>query len=128
MTMADYATIDEVRALVRSGTDEILDVLRPFIQDTSDKFEAIDRRFEGIDRRLDSIDYRLDTIETRLSAHDKEFAKLNKKYDHLINTIDAFVGRIDAYELEQAARDHKVDRLERWIQEIAASTGVKLSA
>ncbi len=47
--------------------------------------------------------------------------------DRLINTVDAFVKRLDDAETEQAARDHKIERLERWIQEVAESTGVKLS-
>jgi peptidoglycan hydrolase CwlO-like protein len=69
---------------------------------------------------------RFDRIERKLSEHDEEFRKLNKQYDHLLNTIDSFVGRIDKYETELSARDHKIDRLERWIEQIALKTNFKL--
>ena len=65
----------------------------------------------------------------------EQFALVNEKLDEkasqssldkLTNTLDGFVARIDHYETELAARDHKIARLERWIEEIAKQTGVKL--
>lgn len=88
-----------LRQEVRTGIDEILSLLKVFMNQTSEKF----------------------------AEHDAEFRKLNKSYDHLVGTMDGFIARIDRYETELAARDHKIDRLERWIQEIAKSTNVKLS-
>ena len=54
------------------------------------------------------------------------FEKTDGRIDALTSSIDGFIKRIDHYETEQAARDHKIDRLERWIEEIAKKTGVKL--
>jgi hypothetical protein len=45
----------------------------------------------------------------------------------LLNTIDGFIGRIDTYETELAAKDHKIERLERWIQEIASKSNIQLT-
>jgi hypothetical protein len=45
---------------------------------------------------------------------------------HYVTRIDGFVGRIDNYEIELAARDHKIERLERWIQQLAEKSKVEL--
>jgi chromosome segregation ATPase len=112
----------------------ILDALGVYAKQVDDRFEGIDDRFDGIDKRFDGIDKRLDSmdmrlfkVEQKLEQHDEEFRKLHKAYDHLVKTVDEFIARIDAYETEQAARDHKIERLERWIEQIADATGVKLS-
>lgn len=77
-------------------------------------------RFDQQDARFDQQDPRFDRIEERLD-------KLEASHNRLLNTIDGFVKRIDDYETEMAARDHKIDRLERWIEQIASKTGVKLT-
>ena len=47
-------------------------------------------------------------------------------YDRLLNTVDLYIGQIDKYETELAARDAKIDRLERWIIEISKKTEVPM--
>ena len=94
------------------------------IQDLIKLEEHIDKRFDELITTLSTF---ADNVDRRFNEHDEEFRKLNQKYDHLVNTIDGFVGRIDKYETELAARDHKIDRLERWIEQLAKTTGVKLT-
>lgn len=84
----------------------------------------LDQRFDEV---LTVMSQFAESVDKRFDDHDEEFRKLNKKYDHLLNTIDGFLGRIDKYETELAVRDHKIERLERWIEQIAKTTGVKLS-
>lgn len=70
--------------------------------------------FKHMEKRFDIIEAKLDTKASQLSV------------DNFTNTMDTFIKRIDHLESEMAARDHKIDRLERWIEEIAKQTGVKL--
>jgi chromosome segregation ATPase len=84
----------------------------------------LDKRFDNLATIMSHF---ANDVQSKLAEHDEEFRKINDKYDHLINTIDRFVGRIDTYETELAARDHKIERLERWIQQIAAKTQVELN-
>lgn len=86
--------------------------------------KAIDKRFDDLTALMSQF---ANDVQRKFEEHDDEFRKLNQKYDHLLNTIDGFIGRIDRYETELAARDHKIDRLERWIEQIANKTGVSLS-
>ena len=66
-----------------------------------------------------------------------EFKKVNDRLDStatkedvetLTRSVDAYAKKADAYFQEMLMLAHKIDRLERWIIEIADKTGVKLSA
>jgi hypothetical protein len=84
----------------------------------------LDKRFDELAALMSGF---ANDVQVKLSDHDDEFRKLNEKYDHLLSTIDGFIGRIDNYETELVARDHKIERLERWIQEIAAKANISLT-
>ncbi|PJE65697.1 hypothetical protein COU91_00290 [Candidatus Saccharibacteria bacterium CG10_big_fil_rev_8_21_14_0_10_47_8] len=63
---------------------------------------------------------RFDAMEKRFDAHDK-------KFEDVLGAIAELAGDIKIYHQELLALGHKVDRLERWIHQIAQETGVKLS-
>lgn len=86
------------KAATREDIDEVLHILQSFMQQVSDQFSVVN-----------------DKLDTQ-----------DNKYSRLINTIDGFIGRIDKYETELVARDAKIERLERWIQEIAKKTNIPL--
>ena len=65
-----------------------------------------------------------------------EFKKVNDRLDNtatkdsvelLTQAVDAYAKKADDYFQEMVMLSHKVDRMERWIQEIADKTGVKLT-
>ena len=61
---------------------------------------------------------------------DKKFEqiedKLDKRFDLLTNIIDGYASKIDTYAQEMAAMDHKINRLEKYIQVLADKAGVDL--
>ena len=63
---------------------------------------------------------RFDDVEKRFDKHDEKFREV-------MGAISDLAGDIKAYHEELLALGHKVDRLERWIHQIAQETGVKLS-
>jgi len=58
-------------------------------------------------------------VDGRFNEHDKRF-------DEVINLIDGYGGKIDSYAQEMAAMDHKINRLEKYIQVLADRAGVDL--
>jgi len=65
----------------------------------------------------------------------KEFGKINSALEKtttkvelnlLTNAIDAYAKKVDEYTQGMLMLAHKVDRLEKWINQIAIKTGVKL--
>jgi hypothetical protein len=96
--MADYATKNDVQKIVNKAVDDLSEIIQTFAQ-------SVDNRFNEVEDRLDGLD---------------------EKYNELINTLDKFLKRLDAMEANNAARDAQLARLERWIEQVAAKTGVKL--
>lgn len=78
---------------------------------------------ESLDKFAIKIIKHID-LQTRLLSDD--IAKIDKKYEHLITTLDVFLKRLDDIEADNAARDVQLSRLEGWIKQVAAKTGVKL--
>ena len=66
-------------------------------------------------------------MEKRFDAVDKRFDTQDKKSDELVGAIAELGGQLRDYHQEMIMIARKVDRMERWIHEIAKQTGVKLS-
>jgi len=58
---------------------------------------------------------------------DKRFEAVDKRFDTLTILIDGYAGKIDTYAQEMAFMDHKINRLEKYIQVLADKAGVDLS-
>ncbi len=80
---------------------------------TSKTNEQFDKLFQYI------VDFR--------EENKKEFAKDRKSIDNLTKTIDHLVAMIDRYEIELAARDSKIARLEKYINALADKVGLDLN-
>jgi len=98
----------------------------------NDKLDSIDKRFDEV---LSAMSQFANDVNGQFSQVTNQFSKVNKEisglitsHDRLLNTIDGFIGRIDKYETELAARDHEIERLKRWINQIADKTGVELTS
>lgn len=103
--------------------------------------EYLDKKFDGIDQRFDKVaekddvNKRFDKIENSVISLDKRLAGVEDKvqnmptmddFRQLQNSVDAYAAKADKFFMEMVALAHKVDRLERWIQEIAEKVGIKL--
>ena len=49
-----------------------------------------------------------------------------EEFSSLQTAVDAYANRADAFFQEMVALSHKVDRHEKWIQQIATKLGIKL--
>lgn len=117
----------------RADVDEMIGIMRGFMNDTStefvainERFEKIDERFEKIDERFEKMDMRLFNIESRLEKIELEIIDLKKSMDHLTSTVDAIIARIDTHETEMAARDAQFQKLLAWAQKVSKQTGIPL--
>ena len=61
-------------------------------------------------------------------AEIRETMATKKDVEELRNTVVDYAENLDTYAQEMAAMDHKIDRLERYIQVIAKKTGVDLDS
>jgi len=52
--------------------------------------------------------------------------EMKQSFSDLQTSVDAYAKKADTYFQEMVMLTHKVDRLEKWIQEIASKVGIKL--
>jgi len=57
---------------------------------------------------------------------DGKFSIVDKRFDLLTDIIDGYANKIDTYAQEMAAMDHKISRLEKYIQVLADNAGIDL--
>ncbi|HMS23556.1 MAG TPA: hypothetical protein PKB09_02000 [Candidatus Saccharibacteria bacterium] len=95
---------------------------------TKADFKRVEKKIDGAVEDLSQIisDF-ASIVDNRFNKIEEDIADLKRSHDRLVNTIDGFIGRIDKYETELAARDHKIDRLEKWIEQLAKKTNTKLT-
>ena len=57
-----------------------------------------------------------------------DFEELRKDFARVETAVDAYAKKADAYFQEMVILTHKVDRLEKWIHQIAKKVGIELEA
>ena len=72
-------------------------------------FKYMQKGFSDADNRIDKLEERFD-----------------KRFDSLTRIIDGYAGKIDTYAQEMAFMDHKINRLEKYIQVLADNAGIDL--
>lgn len=78
---------------------------------TRDEFSKL---YTYLEKRLGEIEKKLDDKASKADV------------DKLASAIDSYAKQAEMFMSELVALSHKVDRLERWITQIADKTGVKL--
>lgn len=58
----------------------------------------------------------------------KDISELKIGFNNLTNAVDAYAKKADTYFQEMVALSHKVDRLEKWVLEIAEKVGIHLKS
>lgn len=77
-------------------------------------------------------------IKKIVKAHREVFAtkedfenfkdEMNKNFSNLLKAVDAYAKKADTYFQEMLMLAHKVDRLEKWVLQLAAKMGVQLKS
>ena len=65
-------------------------------------------------------------MEKRFDSVDDQFKSVKQDLNDLRNIIDGYAGKIDNYSQEMAAMDHRLRRLEKYIQVIADKANIDL--
>jgi chromosome segregation ATPase len=131
--MADFATKDQVQEIVYKAVDDLSQIIQSFARNVDDRFNTLETKVDSLEVKVDTLEAKTDTLDMRMVRLESGVASLqadvtglNTKYEHLISTLDTFLKRLDDMEVNNVARDAQLARLERWIEQVAAKTGVKL--
>lgn len=83
---------------------------------------------EVVDKTLDKHTLKLfKYLGEEFGKIDKRFEETDRKIEKVQTSVSNIAGDLKTYHEEFLALGHKVDRLERWIHQIAQETGIKLS-
>jgi len=65
-------------------------------------------------------------LDEKFTAVDRRFDEVKKDFVDLQTSVDAYAHKADTYFQEMVMLAHKVDRHEKWFQQIAEKLGIKL--
>ena len=102
---------------------ELIEYLDKKFQETAKK-EEINERFEKVDEKFDKLFEIFATKEDLKEA----IKNLSTKEDFrdLQTSVDAYAQKADTYFQKMVMLSHKVDRLEKWVIQIAEKVEIKL--
>ena len=72
------------------------------------------------------ISYSIEYMEKRFGEMGKRFDRMEQMFSDLQGALDAYAKRADAYFQEMVVLTHRVERHERWLQQIAKQLGITL--
>ncbi len=87
-------------------------------KDFSELIEYLDKKFSKTDQKLIELDEGIKDVRERMAT--------KEDFNDLQTSVDAYAKKADAYFQEMVMLTHKVDRLEKWIHQIAEKVGIKL--
>ena len=109
-----------------SDFKELADFIGQRFSASDKRFDAVDKRFDAVDKRFDASDKRFDRVDKELSEVRDRVSELGGQFNMLQEAVDTYAKKADSYFQEMLMLSHKVDRLERWLLQIADKVNVKL--
>lgn len=108
LTSEDIKNLIEAQKEVfvtKGDLQELKDEIKDFRKDVGEQFSNTEVRFQSVERRFDEM--RQDFLNLQIS-------------------VDAYAKKADTYFQEMAALGYRVNRHEKWLQQIAEKIGMKL--
>jgi len=68
----------------------------------------------------------IEYLDDKFTRIDERFDEIKKDFVDLQTSVDAYAKKADTYFQEMVMLAHKVDRHEKWFQQIADKLGMKL--
>lgn len=93
-------------------------------RDFSELVKYLDEKFKKIDERFSKLFNVFATKQDLQEATNNLSTK--EDFNNLLASVDAYAKKADSYFQEMVMLSHKVDRHEKWIQQIAEKIGVRL--
>lgn len=121
-------SLNDLALMMGRGFNEVHEKIDKGFAAVDERFEHIDERFGRIDERLESIDGRFEHIDERFGRVDEDIAELKRNFNTLQTAVDGYAKKADTYFQEMVMLAHKVDRMERWILQLAKKAGIQLEA
>lgn len=118
-------TLSDLALMMGIGFNEV-DKKFAEVHEKMDKgFAEVDERFDKVDGKFANVYKEIDNARVELSGEIKE---LKESFNTLQIAVDGYAKRADDYFQEMVMLSHKVDRIEKWVLQLAEKVGVQLKA
>lgn len=87
-------------------------------KDFSELIEYLDKKFERTNQKLIELDGDVKEVKSKMAT--------KADFNDLQTSVDAYAKKADTYFQEMVMLAHKVDKLDKWIRQIAERVGIKL--
>jgi len=94
-------------------------------EDFSELIGYLDEKFTNINERFTNVDVKFVDMEQKLIGLAEKKAD-KEDINKLMIAIDGYAQKADTYFQEMVMLAHKVDKMEKWIHQIAEKVGIKL--
>lgn len=95
-------------------------------KDYSELIKYLDDKFVKVDDKFLIVNTKLDYVDKRFTEVDKRLDAIEQRIDQLVNSIDKLTQSMSVYHDEYIALTSKVDKHEKWFQQVADKLGLKL--
>ena len=115
-------TLDDLALMMGKGFNEV-----------HGKFDEVHGKFDEVHEKMDKgfleVDEKIKYIVSVMVTKE-EISELPTKddFNNLLTSVDEYAKKADTYFQEMVVTAHKMDRMERWILQLAEKAGVQLKA
>ncbi|MEK7488231.1 MAG: hypothetical protein AAB598_02815 [Patescibacteria group bacterium] len=108
-------TLNDLALMMGRGFNEVHEKMD---KGFADVYEKMDRGFSDVYEKLEEVHEKIDNVH----------AELKHDFNMLQTAVDGYAKKSDTYFQEMVMLAHKVDRMERWILQLAEKIGIQLKA
>lgn len=119
----------------RKDIDDVIELITSFVGAVDTRFNTLEGRFDKLEGRFDKLEGRFDKLELqmvqvleRLDVLESEQQALRNDIRSIFDMLDQIAKRQEVNDDERLVMGHQLDRLDRWVHEVANKIGHKLSA
>ena len=125
-------TLDDLALMMGRGFNEVGEKSSEVHEKIDKGFSMVDEKFAEVDKKFDGIDKKMGRgfadVDMKFDEVHKEIKELKESFSILQTAVDGYAKRADDYFQEMVMLSHKVDRVERWVLQLAEKVGVQLKA
>ena len=125
-------TLDDLALMMGRGFNEVGEKFSEVHEKMDKGFAGVDEKFAGVDEKFAGVYKKMDkgfaNVDMKFDEVHKEIKELKESFSILQTAVDGYAKRADDYFQEMVMLSHKVDRVERWVLQLAEKIGVQLKA
>ncbi|MBU3901617.1 hypothetical protein KJ590_01570 [Patescibacteria group bacterium] len=116
-------TMDVLAGMISAGTKETKTFVRKEIADLAG---MVQRGFLDVSGKLNTVEVDIKSVKKDVAELKNDVKELREDFHKILTSLDKVTKQYADYLEERKLRDVEIERLKRWVEQIAQKVGVKL--